>query len=94
MEWAVKKRTGKVFLDHNQNVRGKTLASVYSPRPLAEAAISMPLRWDELGEIYPADFTILTAPDRLAQVGDLWAGILDAKHDLQAMIEMASGQEA
>jgi bifunctional non-homologous end joining protein LigD len=94
MEWSVEKRAGKVFLDHNQNARGKTLASVYSPRPLPEAAVSMPLRWDELGEIYPADFTILSAHDRLAQVGDLWAGILDAKHDLQALLEMAAAREA
>jgi bifunctional non-homologous end joining protein LigD len=89
MDWAVTKRAGKVFFDHNQNARGKTLASVYSPRPLPEAAVSMPLRWDELGSVYPTDFTILTAPERLAQVGDLWAGILEAKHDLKAMLESA-----
>jgi bifunctional non-homologous end joining protein LigD len=87
MEWAVEKRTGKVFLDHNQNVRGKTLASVYSARPLPEAAVSMPLRWDEMGDVYPTDFTLLTGPDRLAEVGDLWAGILEAKHDLQGMLD-------
>ena len=92
MDWAVKKRTGKVFLDHNQNARGKTLASVYSPRPLPEAAVSMPLRWDELGDVYPSDFTILSAPDRLAKVGDLWDGILEAKHDLKAMLEAVGGE--
>lgn len=92
MEWAVKRRTGKVFFDHNQNARGKTLASVYSPRPLPEAAVSMPLRWDELDRVYPTDFTILTAPQRLAEVGDLWGGILDAKHDLQAFLATADGQ--
>ena len=93
MEWTVEKRTGKVFLDVNQNVRGKTLASLYSPRPLPQAAVSMPLRWEELGQVYPTDFTILTAPQRLAEVGDLWAGILDAKHDLDAALKMASGGE-
>ena len=92
MDWAVKKRAGKVFFDHNQNARGKTLASVYSPRPLPEAAVSMPLRWDELGSVYPSDFTILSAPDRLAKVGDLWDGILEAKHDLKAMLEAVGGE--
>ncbi len=87
MEWAVTKRTGKIFFDHNQNVRGKTLASVYSPRPLPEAAVSVPVRWDELPEIYPTDFTILTAPARVEEVGDLWAGILDAKHDLSGLLD-------
>ena len=36
--------------------------------------------------IYPPDFTLLNAYDRVAQTGDLWAKILDAKHDLAAMI--------
>jgi bifunctional non-homologous end joining protein LigD len=92
MEWTVTKRTGKVFFDHNQNARGKTLASVYSPRPLPEATVSMPLRWDELDDVYPTDFTILTVPDHLRQRGDLWAGILDAKHDLQGLLETAGGE--
>jgi len=86
IEWAVDKRKGKVFADYNQNVRGKTLASIYSPRVLPWAAVSMPLRWDEVGKVFPTDFTILTAPDRLRQVGDLWAPILDAKHDLAGLL--------
>jgi bifunctional non-homologous end joining protein LigD len=86
MEWAVEKRAGKVFYDHNQNVRGKTLASVYSPRPHPHAPVSMPLRWEELGQVYPTDFTILNAPERLARAGDLWANILEAKNDLAGML--------
>jgi len=86
IEWAVDKRKGKVFADYNQNVRGKTLASIYSPRVLPWAAVSMPLRWDEVGKVFPTDFTILTAPDRLRQVGDLWSGILQAKHDLAGLL--------
>ena len=78
-DWAVEKRKGKIFLDYNQNVRGKTLASIYSPRPAPGATVSVPLRWDELDRIYPADFTIANVPDRLAKLGDLWANILDAK---------------
>jgi bifunctional non-homologous end joining protein LigD len=85
-EWAVDKRKGKVFADYNQNVRGKTLASIYSPRVLPWAAVSMPLRWDEVGKVFPTDFTILSAPDRLREVGDLWSRILDAKHDLAALL--------
>jgi bifunctional non-homologous end joining protein LigD len=83
IDWAVEKRTGKVFLDYNQNVRGKTLASLYSPRPTPEATISTPLRWNELHKVYPTDFTIVTAPVRLAELGDLWADLLDAKMDLE-----------
>ncbi len=82
IEWAVEKRTGKIFLDYNQNVRGKTLASIYSPRPSPQAGVSVPLKWAELGKVYPTDFTILTVSNRLAKNGDLWADILENKVDL------------
>ena len=91
LEWKVEKRTGKVFLDYNQNTFGKTLASVYSPRPNPEAGVSTPLHWDELGKIYPTDFTILTVPERLAAFGDIWSNILDSKHNLGEIIDNKSG---
>ncbi|HEY8766474.1 MAG TPA: DNA ligase D [Dehalococcoidia bacterium] len=87
MEWSVPKRADKIFFDHNQNVKGKTLASLYSPRPVGWAGVSMPLRWDELRDIYPTHFTILNACDRLAETGDLWSNILAEKHDLAGMLE-------
>ena len=87
MEWTVSKRSGKIFLDHNQNVRGKNMASIYSLRPLVGAPVSTPLRWDELNEVYPTDFTIDTVPERVDELGDLWAGMLDAKHDLRRLLE-------
>lgn len=87
--WTVEKRYGKVFLDYNQNVRGKTLASVYSPRPSSKATVSTPLCWDELGKAYPTDFTILNMPDRLTRLGDLWENILDTKHDLKQLLKLS-----
>ena len=86
-EWSVSKRAGKIFLDHNQNVRGKNMASIYSLRPLPGAPASTPVRWEELADVYPTDFTIDTVPDRVAEIGDLWSGIFDAKHDLQRLLE-------
>jgi bifunctional non-homologous end joining protein LigD len=82
LEWSVERRRGKIFLDFNQNTRGKTLATPYSPRALAGAPVSMPLRWQELGSISPEQFTLRTAYARLQQVGDLWRDILDHKTDL------------
>jgi bifunctional non-homologous end joining protein LigD len=91
MEWSVPKRTGKIFFDHGQNTKGKTLASIYSPRPVPWAGVSMPVHWDELRDIYPAQFTILNAVDRIEAVGgDLWANILAEKHDLSAMLAPTS----
>ena len=88
IDWAVEKRAGKVFLDYNQNVRGKTLASIYSPRPSPQANVSIPLKWDELGKVYPTDFTILNVPERLSKMGDLWANIMKYKID---MVKQFSG---
>jgi bifunctional non-homologous end joining protein LigD len=82
MEWSVPKRTGKVFLDHNMNSRGKTLASIYSPRVAPEAAVSYPVSFDELEGIYPTDFTMLNVPDLLKKQGDPWSDILKQKNDL------------
>ena len=82
MEWSTIKRTGKIFIDHNQNVRGKNMASIYSIRPHAGSTVSTPVKWDELPTIYPPDFNISTVPKRVAELGDLWSDILEAKHDL------------
>jgi bifunctional non-homologous end joining protein LigD len=95
MEWKVANRPGKIFFDHNMNGRGKTLASIYSPRATAEANISAPVTWAELesGKIYPTEFTMKTMPARLLEVGDLWLNILHEKKDLQVVLqsEVASG---
>ena len=90
LEWASQKRTGKIFLDVNQNARAKNVAAIFSPRAKPGAPVSVPVRWDELDDLYPTDFTVLTAPERFAQTGDLWAGILDAKQDLTALLGLES----
>ena len=87
MEWSVRKRKGKVFFDHNMNTRGKNMASIYSLRPLPGAPVSTPVSWEELPHVYPADFTIETAPERFERAGDLWGDILGAKHDLRRLLE-------
>jgi bifunctional non-homologous end joining protein LigD len=77
--WSVRDRVGKVFLDYNQNLRGKTLASVYSLRPVPQATVSVPVTWEELRSGFdPLQWTVTTVFDRLERVGDLWADILGA----------------
>lgn len=85
MEWAVRKRKGKIFFDHNMNGRSKTLPAPYSPRNSLEATISTPLEWKELGTVYPTDFTLRTIPDRLKKRGDVWSDILNHKNDLEKL---------
>lgn len=83
MEWKVAKRPAKIFFDHNQNVRGKTLVSIYSPRPVPGAPVSFPVSWKELSDgIYPSDFRIDNAPALLKERGDLWADILEVRQSI------------
>ena len=86
MEWQVAKRPEKIFFDHNQNVRGKTLVSIFSPRPVPGAPVSFPIDWSQLGKVYPMEYTIETAPGFLAKSGDKWHDILDRRHDLHQML--------
>jgi len=92
MEWSVPKRTGKIFMDHNMNVRGKTLNVAYSPRGVAGAPVSMPLTWEELAEAHPLDFRITNAAERLERTGDRWADVLERKQNLEAALAASQGQ--
>jgi bifunctional non-homologous end joining protein LigD len=83
LEWSVPKRTGKIFMDYNMNVRGKTLNVAYSPRGVPGAPVSMPLTWDELARAHPLDFTIANAARRLADMGDAWCDVLDRKQSVE-----------
>jgi bifunctional non-homologous end joining protein LigD len=82
LEFNVRKRPDGVFIDINQNVRGKTMAAAYSPRAAAGAGVSMPLLWTELPRIDPTQFTVCTAADRLREKGDLWRELLQTRQRL------------
>jgi DNA primase len=64
-----------VFVDFGQNARDRTIACAYSVRPVPDARVSAPLRWDEVADVDPAAFTLLTMPARLAREGDLMRGM-------------------
>jgi hypothetical protein len=87
-KWWKEERHG-VFLDYNQNAKDRTTCSAYSVRPLPDARVSMPLRWDEVTECDPADFTILTAPQRFAEIGDPHAEMDQAAGSLEKLLELA-----
>jgi bifunctional non-homologous end joining protein LigD len=91
MEWDTTKRKDKVFFDHNQNARGKTIASVFSVRPTESATVSMPIRWDNLSNVFPTDYTILNVPDILnKKSANPWNSILERKQDLNKILENIS----
>jgi bifunctional non-homologous end joining protein LigD len=71
--WVQSRPVTSVYVDFLQNIRGKTVASVYSVRATADATVSTPLRWEELTpDLDPREFTLLTISARLRDVGDLW----------------------
>jgi bifunctional non-homologous end joining protein LigD len=81
-EYRVAKRPrGRVLVDYNQNAWGRTLASLYSPRPKPHAPVSTPVTWDEVESgVRIEDFTIANVPDRVRRLGDLWKPLLSNKN--------------
>jgi DNA ligase D-like protein (predicted polymerase) len=92
-KWWKEERHG-VFLDYNQNAKDRTTSSAYSVRPLPDARVSAPLSWDEVADCDPAAFTVLTMPQRFAQIGDPHAGMDDAPGSLELLLELAARDEA
>lgn len=91
--WWKEERRG-VFLDYNQNAKDRTVASAYSIRPLPDARVSFPLRWDEVAEVVAEDFTLATVPGLFAERGDAGAGIDGAVGTLDALLELSARHEA
>jgi bifunctional non-homologous end joining protein LigD len=89
-EWKTTNRKGKVFFDYNQNSFGKTLASIFSTRPVEDATVSVPLKWEELVDIVPTDFTIKTVPGIYKRKISPWKDILSRKQNLEEILERIS----
>src|SRR6266542_2509844 len=84
--WKVADRLG-VFVDYGQNARDRTIACAYSIRPTPDARASAPLRWGEVEKVDPAGFMLETMRDRIADVGDLTAGMWRRKASLLSRFE-------
>ena len=91
-KWWKEERGERIFIDYNQNARDRTIASAYSVRPKPGAPVSAPLRWEELPEVAPEDFTIVTMPARFAEIGDRHAAIDDVAHSLDPLLELYQSQ--
>jgi len=92
-KWWKEERHG-VFLDYNQNAKDRTTASAYSVRPLPDARVSAPLHWHEVPDCDPADFTVLTVPQRFAELGDPHADMDSARGSLNGLLELAARDES
>jgi DNA ligase D len=85
--WWKEERGEKMFVDYNQANRDRTMAGAYSPRALPNAAVSTPVTWEELPEVTPSDFTILTVPERLATIGDPWEHMHDTPGSIDTLLQ-------
>jgi DNA ligase D-like protein (predicted polymerase) len=92
-KWWKEERHG-VFLDYNQNAKDRTTCSAYSIRPLPDARVSAPLRWEEIPDCAPGEFTVLTMPARLKAIGDPNAQMELAPGSLERLLELADRDEA
>jgi bifunctional non-homologous end joining protein LigD len=91
-KWWKEERHG-VFVDYNQNMRDRTVASAYSVRPTPDARVSTPLAWDEVADVEPAELRIDTVPDLVARRGDPSADIDDHAGSLDALLELSRRDE-
>jgi bifunctional non-homologous end joining protein LigD len=91
-KWWKEERHG-VFVDFNQNLRDRTVASAYSVRPTPDARVSTPLAWDEVASVDPAALRIDTIPARLAEHGDPSADIDASAGSLAQLLALAQRDE-
>ncbi len=87
--WRKDRHPADLFVDYNQNARDHTIAAAYSVRGFPDGRVSTPVRWDEIDNVDPHDFTLETVPPRFAELGDLHAGIDDAVFDIAPLLEWA-----
>ena len=85
----VEKRGARVYLDYVQNGHGRLLVAPFSVRPLPDAPVSMPLKWNEVTpKLDIRKFTIENAPARMKKLDqDPVRPVLDLKPDLVHALE-------
>lgn len=82
-------RRGRIYMDTGRNGYSATFAATYTVRAKPGAPVSAPCSWEEIesGEVGPKTFTLRLMEKRIADVGDLWSGLLKSKRSLKQPIE-------
>lgn len=93
VSWWKEERGDRVFLDFNQAARDRTIASAWSVRGTPRATVSMPVSWDDLAQVQPEDFDVLTVPALLAERGDPHAGLDGRSFGLETLLEWSARDE-
>jgi bifunctional non-homologous end joining protein LigD len=76
-EFAKADRGGRILVDTGRNAYSATFAAAYAVRARPGAPVSAPCTWEEIerGAVGPRTFTLRIMARRVAEVGDLWAGM-------------------
>jgi bifunctional non-homologous end joining protein LigD len=76
-EFSKADRQGRIYMDTGRNGYSATFAAVYTVRARRGAPVSAPCTWEEIerGEVSPTTLNLRSMPERIASVGDLWAGM-------------------
>ncbi len=86
--WWKEERGTRLFLDYNQNLRDRTMASAWSLRARPGAPVSTPMSWERLAEVKdPRDFNLTTIADYLSD-GDPWADIDTEAYSLDPLLHL------
>jgi len=81
-------RPGKIFVDWLRNSRGATAVAPWSVRARAGAPVSMPVRWEELGDLEGGGaFDVPAALTRARKRAlDPWASMLSCRQRLSRAV--------
>jgi bifunctional non-homologous end joining protein LigD len=93
LEFSKVDRGSRIYVDTGRNHPPATFAAVYAIRARPRAPVSAPCTWEEVedGTATPTAFTLRAMADRLADVGDLWAGIHRKAWSLRAPLKALKG---
>lgn len=94
LERSLKKRKkARIYVDHMQNARGKSVVAPYSVRPKPGATVSAPLEWSEVKrkKATISDFTIKNMLERLKRKGDLFKPVLKSRQSLERAMSKLEG---
>lgn len=89
-------RKNRVLVDWSQNTEHKSMVCAYSIRAKTRPTVSTPLIWDEVTEAVDAAdshglvFELETVPERVAEVGDVFAPVLSERQELGGLRREAS----
>jgi bifunctional non-homologous end joining protein LigD len=88
-----KRKKARIYVDHMQNARGKSVVAPYSVRPKPGATVSAPLDWTEVKrkKLTISDFTIKNMMERLKSRGDIFKPVLTNRQSLDEAMSRLDG---